>query len=160
MELHRIITVAAFAADPDWSATQVEPPDTVLASYGAPSKIIGKRLGADTEGGRIYWYAIPYDGADPLNSKPVSGAGMTFDARLVYPVQVSHEGAANTFVVVGRKSPGEVEGAAIPVGREIIELDVPRGVSCTLQMLSLAGAPPGATHLWLFSSYQRRTSGS
>ena len=160
MNLHRIITVAAFAADPLWSETQVAPPDSVLASYGAPTRVIGLRIGADTEGGRVYWYAIPYDGADPLTSLPADGTGMTFDARIVYTRQASYEGAASTPIVAGRKSPGEVEGAAIPVGREIEELNVPRGVSCTLQMISLAPGGAPATHLWLFWSYERRTSGS
>jgi hypothetical protein len=159
VELHRIIPVAPFAADPLWSQTQVAPPDTVLATIPSTSEVIGTRLAAATEGGRIYWYAIPYDGGDPLTSRPIDGTGMTFDARVIYPQSTSYRGSPGVPIVAGRKSPGEVEGALVPIGREIEERNVPRGVSGTLQMIAVAGVPVGVTHLWLFWSWERRTSG-
>ena len=82
------------------------------------------------------------------------GVGLTFDARLVWSRQPKYDGKPST-IVVGRKSPGEVEGALIPVGREIIEAYPPRGTAGILQMLSFAGAPPpGTTHLYLFFAFE------
>ena len=154
MKLHRIIQLAGFVPDPDWSGTQVEPPASVIAT-----ELGGTAIGTQSQGGRIYWTVIPYDG-NTVDSKPTSDPGATFDGRLVYTTNAEHDGASTSKLVIGRKSPGEVEGAAIPVGREIEELNVPRGVSCTLQMISLAPGGAPATHLWLFWSYERRTSGS
>ena len=150
MFLHRIIPVAPFVADPDWSRTQVVPP--LLAGTTSPTNI--RPVFADQSAGMIYWTAIPYNGADPTVAQPSSGVGLTFDARLVWSRQPKYDGKPST-IVVGRKSPGEVEGALIPVGREIIEAYPPRGTAGILQMLSFAGAPPpGTTHLYLFFAFE------
>lgn len=143
MKLHRIIPVAPFVADPSWSETQVVPP--LLAN--GPTSTSESLILAPTSAGVIYWTATPYDGADLDLSKPVDGTGMTFDARLVYAATVN-VGPAN-LIVIGRKSPGEVELALIPVGREIIESRPTAGCCAVLQMIAVAGVPPGCTHLWL-----------
>ena len=78
--------------------------------------------------GMIYWVAIPYDGADVSTSRPITGAGLTFDARLVYTTAGTYDGGPSPKLVVGRKSPGEVELALIPTGREIIESAPPSGL--------------------------------
>jgi hypothetical protein len=154
VHLHRIIPIAAFAPDPDWSRTQVVPPllaGTTSATDIAPIQASGV--------GTIYWTAIPYDGAIVGTSLPSSGVGLTVDARLVYTSPGIYTGGSGPKLVVGRKSPGEVELALIPVGREIIEAAPPSGTSGVLQMLALAGAPPpGTTHVWLFWSFERAGS--
>ena len=154
MRLHRIIPLAPFVADPDWSRTQTIPP--LLSGTGTLLDI--EPIQASSSG-TIYWSAIPYDGADLAASRPSSGVGLTFDARLVYTSVGTYTGGPSPKVVVGRKSPGEVELALIPVGREIIESATPSGTSAVLQMLSVAGAPPpGTTHLWLFWGFDRTGS--
>lgn len=149
MFLHRIIPVAPFIADPNWSATQVIPP-----AIAAPGRLI-EGGGA---GGTIYWWAVPYNGADPATATPCDGTGITLDARLVYtatPVIGQQIGRQN-MVAIGRKSVGEVEGAPIPIGREVIELAPPRGTAGTLQMLSVAGVLAPTTHIWLFWSFETK----
>lgn len=154
MRLHRIIPIAPFLADPDWSRTQVVPP--LLAGTTSATDI--EPIQAQAQG-VIHWTAIPYNGADISSSQPSSGVGLTFDARLVYATPGAYTGGRQPKIVVGRKSPGEVELALIPVGREIIESATPSGTSAVLQMLSVAGAPPpGTTHLWLFWGFDRTGS--
>lgn len=152
MYLHRIIPVDPFIADPFWSETQVVPP-----ALAAPERMI-EGGGA---GGTIYWWAVPYNGADVNASTPCDGTGITLDARLVYtsvPALLAggeNIGRANR-VVVGRKSVGEVELAPIPISREVIELAPPRGTAGVLQMLSVAGVAPPCTHIWLFWSFETK----
>lgn len=151
VQLHRIITIAGFVPDPDWSSTQAVPP--LLDGTSPPD---GEELVQVSGAGLIYWTAIPYNGNVKGTSLPSSGAGLTFDARLVYATPGAYRGGAQPKLVVGRKSPGEVEGAPIKTGREVIESAIPTGASGVLQMLSLAGAPPpGTTHLWLFYRFVR-----
>ena len=145
MYLHRIIELAPFVADPDWSALQEAPAVTIAGSL----------IQADSSGGIIYWTAIPYDGGDVASSRPSSGVGMTFDARLVYLRPAVYDGP-NTSLVIGRKSPGENAGAPIATGLEINETMPARGTAGTLQMISVAAVPPGTTHLWLFWSFESR----
>lgn len=151
MQLHRIIQLAGFAPDPNWSREQVEPPDTVIATA-----LGGTPIGSQTQGGRIYWVVIPYNG-NTANAKPVADATATFDARLVYTINAEHDGAATSKIVIGRKSPGEVEGGLgtptpIPTGFEIVETVPQQGGRGTIQMLSLAGTAP---FFWIFWGYEK-----
>lgn len=148
MQLHRIISLP-FAADPNWSGTQVEPPDSVIAT-----SLGGTRIGGGMAGGRIYWTIIPYNG-NTTDSQPVDGAGTNFDARLVYTINAEHTGSGTRPIVVGRKSPGEIEAALIPIAREIVEFVPQQGGNATIQMLSLV--PVGAaTHFWIYWDYEKR----
>jgi hypothetical protein len=148
--LHRIITIAAFAADPLWSVSQVVPTSALLATGGS-------LVAADGIGGSIYWTAIPYDGDDLAASQPSTGTGLTFDARLVYTREANYNGKPST-LVIGRTSPGEIAGSVRPTGREFREVAPARGTAGFLQMMSLAGVPTApTTHLWLFWSFEPRS---
>jgi hypothetical protein len=147
VNLHRIIPLSPFVADPLWSTTQVVPTSALLADGGS-------LIGADGSGGMIYWTAIPYDGADVAASQPSTGAGLTFDARLVYVRQPNYNGKPSN-LVIGRPSAQEVAGSARPTGLEIREVAPARGTAAFLQMISFAGAlTPPTTHLWLFWSFE------
>lgn len=146
MFLHRIIAVAGFAADTDWATTQAEPPNELIPTGGRRVEV--------PHSGTLYWYAIGYDGNSPTASKPVTGAGFTVDARLVYVVTPTFAGSSKPYVA-HRPSAGERFGGAIKLGREVVEADLPVGAAGTLQMLSLTGTP-GPTHVWLFWSFTQR----
>lgn len=150
MNLHRIVPLAPFVADADWSATQVVPP-----AIDDPTSIAGTLLRVENTGGTLYWFAIPFDGDDLASAQPCTGAGMTFDARVVYARASNYDGKGSR-IVVGRKSPGEVEGAPIPIGREIIEHNTPRGSAAIVQLISVAGVPAPATHLWIFWIFESK----
>lgn len=149
MQLHRIIELATFAPDPTWSEQQIEPPSSTIASA-----LGGTAIGSQVQGGRIYWVVIPYDG-NTADAKPVADAAATFDARMVYTINAGYTGSATGKIVIGRKSPGEVEGGPISIAREIIE-DVPQqGGQATIQMLSLTGTAP---FFWIFWGYEKASN--
>jgi hypothetical protein len=149
VKLHRIIEIAGFTPDPEWSVTQALPNPTLPTN--------GTKLQASTTDGRLYWTAIPYNGADPATATPSDGTGLTFDARLVYTRQPVTAGMKNTQAVIGRKSPGEVEGSLIATGIEVVETMPGRGTSGVLQMIDIDGsAPVGTTHLYLFWWFDER----
>jgi hypothetical protein len=150
MFLHRIIAIGSIP-DTDWARTQADPTASILATGG-------RKLEASTSHGALYWWAIPYDGGD-IDSLPTSGAGMTFDARVIYTRSPVYEGAPGRTVLGARRSPGEIIGSAQPIGREHMEVGLPGGTSGYLQAISVAGAPGPATHVWLFWSFDPRPGG-
>jgi len=147
MFLHRFVNAATFVADPAWSTTQVIPPALTLPE---------RQIAGGGAGGAIYWWAVLYDGNDPDTSQPIDATGITFDARFVYVMTPSLETGRPNRLVLGRTSPGEVAGGPIPVGREVVEDSLPRGAAGSLQMISLAGAPPPGSYLWLWWAFESK----